>query len=67
MQIAAAIGCSKMMDTRLAPKEASVKLRIEATANLKVTFEPSVRNPNYSVPVTFAIRRTDTMAISSVP
>jgi len=25
------------------------------------------RNPNYSIPVTLAIRRSETMAISSVP
>jgi hypothetical protein len=36
-------------------------------ANLKVTPEPCVRNQNYSVPVTLAIRRSDTIAISSVP
>ena len=36
-------------------------------ANLKVTLEPCVRNQNYSVPVTLAIRRNETMAISSVP
>jgi hypothetical protein len=38
-----------------------------ATSNLKVTLEGSVRNPIYSVPVTFAIKRSDTIAISSVP
>ena|SRR5271167_1602035 len=31
------------------------------------SFERRVRDPNYSVPVTLAIRRIDTMAISSVP
>ena len=36
-------------------------------ANLKVTLEPDVRNSNYSVPVTLAIRRSETMYILSVP
>ena len=35
--------------------------------NLKVTLEPDVRTSNYSVPVTLAIRRSETMYILSVP
>ena len=43
---------------------ADAKERAEGRIN---ALEPCVRNQNYSVPVTLAIRRSDTIAISSVP